>query len=509
MIENTVAIITLLLVLGAGFAVGYVVRRALAQAQTQSAEAKAEKMLNEAKNKQQEVLMRAKEKGIKILEDAKNEEKERRQELRSIQTRLEKREGMFDQKIIEFQEKQQKLQDKTKQIEEIRGKIETIKEQQVATLEKVAAMSREEAQEHLFQRAAKEAGDDLAARIMKLERESSEEYEKKAKQILTDVIQRVASSHASDVTSAVVQLPSDEMKGRIIGKEGRNIKTVERITGCDLVVDDTPEIITVSSFSPIRRQVARIALEKLIKDGRIQPARIESFVEDAKKELALDLKKSAEEALYEMGITGLDPKLVMIIGRLKYRYSYGQNNLLHAKEVGHISALLAEELGADSAAAKKAGLLHDIGKALDHETEGGHPEIGYRILKKFGLPEEIAHCCIEHHEDKPKTLLGAIVKAADAISSSRPGARRDSYEEYITRLQDLENIATSFPGTDKAYAIQAGREVRVFVNPNDIDDYEAYNLAKDVARKIEQEMQYPGEIKVAVIRETRVIEYAK
>lgn len=507
--EQLIGIVVALVLIALGVGIGYAIRKYVARAQANSLEAKADAILTEAKNKQQELLMHAKEKAIEMLEQSKKDEATRRVELRSIQDRLERRETLFDQKLIELQEKQQRLEEKTKQLEQEHGKLDLLKAEQVKELERVAKLSREDAVQLLITRVETESQDDLAARVLKLERESNDVFEQKAKRILSDTIHRIASSHASDVTTSVVQLPNDEMKGRIIGKEGRNIKTLERITGCDLIVDDTPEVITISSFSPIRRQVARIALEKLILDGRIQPARIEAFVEDAKKELALDMKKSAEEALYELGITGLDPKLVMIVGRLKYRYSYGQNNLLHAKEVAYLSALLAEELGVDRALAKKAGFLHDIGKAIDHETEGGHPQIGYRILLKFGLPEEIAYCCIAHHEDKPQTLLGAIVKAADAISGGRPGARRDSYEEYITRLQDLENIATGFKGVEKAYAIQAGREVRVFVSPSDIDDYAAYTLAKDIARKIEQEMQYPGEIRVAVIRETRVIEYAK
>lgn len=507
--ENLIAVITLLLALGGGFIIGWMVRKSTAAAQANSLEAKADKIISEAKNKEQEVLMKAKQKAIAVLEEAKKEEQSRRGDLKSMQTRLEKREGMFDAKLLEFEQKQQSLVEKVEHVKKAKEKIAEIREEQTKKLESIAGMSKKQATEEIFESAKKDNAEDLATRIMKLEREASDQYEDKARKVLGDVVQRIASSHASEATTSAVEIPSEDMKGRIIGKEGRNIKTIERITGCDLVVDDTPGVITVSSFSPIRRQVARIALQKLIKDGRIQPARIESFVEEAKKELALDMKKSAEEALYEMGITGVDPKLVMIIGRLKYRYSYGQNNLLHAKEVAHVCSMLAKELGVDATVAKKAGFLHDIGKAIDHETDGGHPEIGYKILKKFGFPEEIAYCCIAHHEDKPKTLLGAICKAADAISGGRPGARRDSYEEYITRLQDLEDIATGFKGVEKAYAIQAGREVRVFVNPHNIDDYEAYTLAKDVARKIEQQMAYPGEIRVAVIRETRVIEYAK
>jgi len=299
------------------------------------------------------------------------------------------------------------------------------------------------------------------------------------------------------------------MKGRIIGKDGRNIKTIEKLTGCELIIDETPEMILVSSFSPIRRRVCALALEKLIKDGRIQPARIEAFIEEAKKELSLDIKKVGEESLYQLGITGIDPKLVSIVGRLKYRTSYGQNILNHSMEVAYLSGLIAGELGVDAAKAKKAGFFHDIGKAVDQETQGSHPEIGATILKKFGLDADMQDAALNHHEDKPTLLITQIVKAADAISGARVGARRDTYEQYVARLEDLEKTAGNFPGIEKVYAIQAGREVRVFVKPETIDDYAAYNLAKDIARKIENELQYPGEIKVMIIRETRVIEYAR
>jgi len=307
----------------------------------------------------------------------------------------------------------------------------------------------------------------------------------------------------------MVNLPSDEMKGRIIGKEGRNIKTLEKLTGCEILIDDTPEMLVISGFSPIRRRVAQIALEKLIKDGRIQPAKIEEYVEVAKKELALDIKKAGDEAVYEMGLTGLDPKLISIVGRLKYRTSYGQNVLNHCLEVGHLAGMMAAELGMNAAAAKKAGFFHDIGKSIDHETQGAHTELGYKILKKFGVDEDTAQVALTHHDTSPPLLLTKIVMAADAISASRIGARRDTHEEYVARLEELEKVASGFPGIDKVYAIQAGREVRVFVKPDEIDDYGAHNLAREIAQRIEQELTYPGEIKVNVIRENRVIEFAR
>jgi ribonuclease Y len=322
-------------------------------------------------------------------------------------------------------------------------------------------------------------------------------------------VERCASSHAAETMSTIINIPSDEMKGRIIGREGRNIKTLENTLGVEIIVDDTPGAILVSAFSPIRRQVAKLTLEKLIADGRIHPGRIEETIEESKKELALEIKKAGEDAAYKVGVAGLDPKLVQILGRLKYRTSYGQNVLQHSIEVAQLSALLAEELGANPALAKKAGLLHDIGKAVDHEIEGTHTEIGYKILKKYGLSEEIARVSIEHHEDHPESLVGAISKVADALSGGRLGARKDSYENYIQRLTELEDTAKDFEGVEKVFAIQAGREIRVFVEPDKIDDWNAKKLARDIANKIEGELKYPGEIKVNVIRETRVIEYAR
>lgn len=492
-----------------GLILGYFARKKIAQNQANSVEAKAEKILTEAKNKQQSLILQGKERAVKIIEDAKTEERQLRQALQNQQQRLEKRENMFDQKLIEFQEKQQKLQEGVEKVQSIKSEVEKIKEQQLAKLQNIAGLSSQEAREELLQKIENENHNDLMIRIMKLEKEGTEAYEEKAKEIISDAIQRCASSHAAEITSTTVNLPSEEMKGRIIGKEGRNIKTIEKLTGCELVIDDTPDSIMVSGFSPIRRQVAKLALEKLMADGRIQPARIEDFVEKAKQELSVDIKKAGEEALYKMGITGIDPKLISIIGRLKYRTSYGQNILNHSMEVAHLSSIIANELGLDGAKAKKCGFFHDIGKAVDQETQGSHPQIGEMILNKFNTDKDIMQTALTHHDDKPTNIYAVIAKAADAISGARIGARKDTYEQFIARLEELENTAKSFPGIEKVYAIQAGREVRVFVQPNEVDDYCAHQLAKDIARKIEQELQYPGEIKVAVIRECRVIEYAK
>jgi len=491
------------------FLIGYFLRKKLAQANANSIEAKAEKILVDAKNRQQDFLLQAKEKAVKIIDEAKNEEKQLRKELNHQKDRLEKRENMFDQKLLEFQDKQQKLQDNIEKVHSIKKEVEKIKESQVEKLQSIASLTKDEAKEKLMERVENDSHDDLMMRIMKLEKEGSEKYEDKAKEIITSAIQRCASSHAAEITSTTVTIPNEEMKGRIIGKEGRNIKTIEKLTGCELVIDDTPDSVMVTGFSPIRRQIAKLALDKLMADGRIQPARIEDFVEKAKQDLSLDIKKAGEEAIYKMGITGIDPKLVSIVGRLKYRTSYGQNILNHSMEVGHLCSIMANELGLDGAKAKKCGFFHDIGKAVDQETKGSHPEIGEIILRKFKMDDDTIHAARYHHDDKPDNIYTVIAKAADAISGARIGARKDSYEQFIARLDELENTAKEFPGIDKVYAIQAGREIRIFVQPNEVDDYAAHQLAKDIARKIEQELQYPGEIKVTVIRESRVIEYAK
>ena len=499
------------LVVGAavGGAIGYWYRKQVASKTTGSAEAKADQIIQEAKSKTQGLLLQAKDKSIKFLEDAKREEAERRQDLVQTQRRIEKRESMFDEKLLDLENKQVKLQNKAKEIEKIKEDIGAIKSEQLVQLEKVAGMDKTAAVALLEERVEEESKDALMSRIRKLQEQGAEELDRKAKELMTVIIQRCSTSHAAETTTTNVQLTSDEMKGRIIGKEGRNIKRIEELTGVEILIDDTPQTIVVSGFSPIRRHLAKRALEMLMEDGRIHPSRIEDCVERAKKDLALDIKKAGEDTMYEVGITGFDPKLVSILGRLKYRTSYGQNVLRHSVEVAFLAAMLAEHLGADVNVARKGGLLHDIGKSVDHEVQGTHPEIGRDIAKKFGLSDEIIAPILTHHDDYPSTLEAVIVKAADAISGSRPGARKDTYENYIHRLEELENVALSFPGVDKVYAIQAGREVRVFVRPDQIDDYSSSKLAKDIALKIEQELKYPGEIRVTVIRETRIIEYAR
>lgn len=495
--------------LAIGGALGWVFRNLKASADQNSAEMKAENMLKEAKAKQQELLLEAKDKSLHIIDDAKREEQERRGELQKMQQRIESRESMFDQKLLEIEQKKDQLQKKTEEVDGVKQQVLEIKKEQLAKLERVAELDRERAKEILMKNVEREVGDALASRIKKLEAEASEVYDEKARRILTDAIQRCGMSHAAETTSTVLQLPSDEMKGRIIGREGRNIKRIEELTGVEVIVDDTPESILISAFSPIRRHLAKRTLDKLMSDGRIHPTKIEEAVETAKKELAGEIRRAGEEALYEIGITGIDPKLTQILGRLRYRTSYGQNVLRHSIEVGFLAALIAEELGADVAMCRKAGLFHDIGKALDHDIQGTHPEIGRDIGRKFGFSKELADAAFCHHDDYPPTIEAVIVKVADSISGGRPGARKDSYEQYIQRLEELENTAMSFEGVQKVYAIQAGREIRVFVEPDKIDDLGAHKLAREVAKKIEEELKYPGEIKVNVIRETRITEYAR
>ncbi len=496
------------LLVGAFF--GYLTRSYIVKEQVKSAEAKAQKILQEAKNKEQDVLLEAKRQALSILESGKTDAEKMRQEVKETQEKLEKREEKFEQTILELEHRKEEVE-KEKELLETKERLadQTIAEAKT-TLEIVAGLSEDEAKQKLFETIESEEKEVLLGRLRKVQQISEEEVEREARKLLALAVDRYAGSHVVDATTSMVELASEDMKGRIIGKEGRNIKHIEHLTGCEIIVDDTPGMVIISSFSPVRRQIAKRALEDLLKDGRIQPARIEEAITKAKKELAKEMKKAGEDALYELGIpvSSIDPKLVAILGRLKYRTSYGQNVLQHSIEVARVASMLAEELGADVMNCKKGGLFHDIGKAVDHDMQGAHPEIGYNIMKKFGWPEELCYQSIGHHVDKPKTLEAVIVKAADAISGARPGARRSSVEQYLQRLQDLEKTATEFPGVEKAYAIQAGREIRVFINPMEIDDYGAVRMANEIARKIENDLTYPGEVKVTIIRETRVTEVA-
>jgi len=491
------------------FFLGYWTRKKKISSSIDNAENKAEKILKEAKVKERDALLKAQDKALKIIDEAKEEERKRRSEISGLQNRLEQKENAFSKRLLDLQGKQQDLYDRVNKIEDAKEKIKKIKEEQLEKLKKIAGMNKDEARDVLFKNVEIDAKEDLLIRMRKLESGIDEKIKAKSNELIADSMQRVVSSFVPEISTTNVDLPNDEIKGRIIGREGRNIKVIEQKTGVEIIVDDTPNVITISAFSPIRRHVAKRALDMLIRDGRIHPTKIEEAIDKAKQELALDIKKAGEEALYEVGVTGFEPKLVQILGRLKYRTSYGQNALRHSVEVAHLSGLLAEELGVSVPLAKKAGLLHDIGKAVDHEVTGTHPEIGRDIAKKFKLPEEVIAPIETHHDDHPRGLISVIVKVADAISASRPGVRSDTFERYLQRLEELESLASSFEGVDKTYALQAGREIRVFVNAKDIDDLGASKLAHNIAKKIEEELKYPGEIKVNIIREMRVIEYAR
>ncbi len=503
-------LITGFLSLSAGAALGYVARQTIAKKQLSTAEGKANKLVEEAEKKSQEIVIESKSKAVSILEEAKKKELERENQILRQEDRLGKREESLDRKMEEIDRARVILEKKAEEIREIRREADETRKQELKRLEKIAGLSKEAAKKVLLQLTEEENRGLIAKRIRFLEQRGQEEIEKEAKNIMIQAIQKYAGSHAADTTTSTVSISSDEIKGRIIGREGRNIKALEKMTGIEIIVDDTPEAIVISGFDPIRREIARIAIEKLIADGRIHPTRIEEAVEYAKNEIGKKIKEAGEAAAYDVGIAGLDPKLVQILGRLRYRTSYGQNALLHSLEVAHLSGALAAELGADAALAKRAGLLHDIGKAVDHEVQGTHVEIGIKILQKFGMDKEIITAMRAHHEDYPfESPESMIIAAADAISASRPGARKDTLENYLKRLSELEAVANSFPEVEKTYAIQAGREIRVFVKPEKIDDLGAIKLSRAIADKIEKELKYPGEIKVNVIRETRAVEIAR
>ncbi|HRY52865.1 MAG TPA: ribonuclease Y [Candidatus Portnoybacteria bacterium] len=494
----------------AGSVLGYLSRQSIARKQAGSVEARMEKLTEEAKREAKEVEIQAKDKAIQILEEAKREQKDREQQIMRLEDRLERKEQTLEAKSQDLEKKFVEVAEKAEKIKVIKEDLAQLQAQKLKELERVAKLSAEQAREELLVQVEKEQGNILMERIQKLEQEGKEELEKKARNILTYAMQRYAASQSAEITTSTVALPSDELKGRIIGKEGRNIKTLEKLTGVEIIVDDTPGAIVISAFDPVRRQIAKVALEKLMSDGRIQPARIEDAVEKAKEEIGEKIAQAGQAAAYDTGVAGLDPKLVRVLGRLSMRTSYGQNVLLHSLEVAHLAASIAAEVGADVNLAKKAGLLHDIGKAVTHEVQGSHVEIGKMILQKFGMPEDVIKAMQSHHEEYPyESLEAVIVQVADQISGARPGARKDTLEAYLKRLEELERVANSFAGVEKSYAIQAGREIRIFVQPEKIDDIEARRLAKDVADKVQQELQYPGEIKVTVIRETRTIEYAR
>lgn len=493
-----------------GLIAGYVIRWALTAGKKGSVELEVKQLLLAGKEEAQKVIQDAEKKAARRDEELRAQEKEKEREWKKTEDRLVKKEELLDQRQVDIDREVENIKSKAEELKVIKSEIEERKRAVETELERVASLSEGEAKQKLIEKIETRFEEDFRVRLQKLEREGIERLDRRAKDILSTSIQRLAASTAGDIMTTSITIPNDEIKGKIIGKEGRNIRSFERVAGVELIVDDTPGTIVISAFDPVRRQIARVALENLILDGRIQPSKIEEMVEKAKAEIGKIIKEKGEQACYECGVINMDPRLISILGRLYFRTSYGQNVLQHSIEMGHIAGMLAEELGGDVAIARAGALFHDIGKALDHEVQGTHVEIGRRILAKFGADERIIKAMQSHHEEYPyETLESIIVQTADAISGGRPGARRESVENYIKKLEDLEKIASSKPGVEKAYALQAGREVRVFVTPQTIGDLEAHALARDIAIQIEQELKYPGEIKVTVIREMRCIEYAR
>ena len=506
----------------AGFILGAIIfflagiryRKKVAEKEIGSAEDEARRLVNDAikagENKKREMLVEAKEEIHKSRTESEKENKERRAELQKQERRLQQKEESLDKKMDSFERKEEDLRKKQQQIAATQEEVNLIKKSQLEMLEKLSGLSQEEAKNYLLQNIESEVRHESAMKIKEIEAQYKEDADKLAREIISIAIQRCAADHTAEATVSVVPLPNDEMKGRIIGREGRNIRTLETITGVDLIIDDTPEAITVSSFDPVRREIARLALEKLITDGRIHPTRIEDMVEKARREVDRVIKQEGERATFETGIHNLHPELIKLLGRQKYRTSYGQNVLNHSIEVAHIAGLLASELGVDVQLAKRAGLLHDLGKSVDHEMEGSHVQLGVELARKYKESPAVIHAIEAHHGDvEPRTIVACLVQAADAISASRPGARRENVENYIRRLEKLETLTGSYPGVEKAYAIQAGREVRIMVKPEEVSEDNMILLARDLSKKIESELEYPGQIMVNVIRETKAVEYAK
>ena len=497
-----------------GILIGRAARKKFAEAKIGSAEAEAKRLVDEAQKqaetRKKEALLEAKEDILRQRNEAERELKERRAEQSKVERRLTQKEENLDKKAESLERKNETLDKKIKEADEEKEKIAEVLAEHIKKLEEIAGITAEEAKDELLARVEEEVQHELAQRLDELENQFKEDAEEKARNIISLAIQRCAADHVAETTISVVPIPSEDMKGRIIGREGRNIQKLETLTGVELIIDDTPEAITLSGFDPVRREIARLSLEKLISDGRIHPARIEEMVEKATKEVEAAVKQAGERATFEVGIHGINPELVRLLGRLRYRTSYGQNVLRHSIEVAFIAGMIADELGVDSTAAKRAGLLHDIGKAFPHDVEGSHVQIGVNAAKKYKESREVVHAIEAHHNDvEPKTVIAIIVQAADAISAARPGARREDLENYIKRLEKLEEIAKSFRGVEKAFAIQAGRELRVMVKPEDVGDDGMKLIARDIAKKIQDEVKYPGQIKVHVIRESRAVDYAK
>lgn len=499
----------ILFIVGSVF--GYFLRKLFLVKYKEGLENKLEKKIEETKIKQKELLLQAQDESLKIINQAKNEEKEGQIRIRKIENHLNLKEERLDHRFNLLIDRENVLKQRIFRLRKIKNEIEKNNKRSILMLQKISSLTKEEARSLLLKKVEEERKGEIMKRIRKLEQSSADEMESKAKKIITLAIERYSSSCTQEITTTSLSLPNEEMKGRIIGKEGRNIHTIERLTGVDILIDESPDIVILSSFAPIRRFVAKKALEKLMLDGRIQPARIEAAVEQAKKEIAQEAQEAGEKTLYELGLSGFDPRLVRILGRLKYRMSFGQNVLKHSIDVANLAALLAGELQTNIIIAKQAGLFHDLGKALDHEIEGTHPEIGANILKKFNIDTRIIQAVEDHHKDKileETSLESAIVGAADSISGSRLGSRKDSYEDYLKRLKDLEDLAKSFKEVEKAYAVQAGREIRVFLNADKADDLRAIQISEELTKKIEEELKYPGKIKVNLIREKRVINFA-
>ncbi len=506
--------LTIILITGgvgvAGILVGYFLRWLITLGQKGSMELRIKQALLEAKERAAAIVAEAEKEATTLTTEAKSKLEEKEQQLKKLEDRLLKKDELLDKRQGDIDKEVESIKRKIEEIKTVKEQVDKLEADKRAELERLAKLSTDEAKTELFNQLEKEYQDDLTTRIRKFEFNASETLEHKAKELLATIIQRLSTSTVPEVMSTTVDIPSDDLKGKIIGKEGRNIRAFEKASGVEVIIDDTPGSIVLSSFDPVRRQIAKTALANLIADGRIQPARIEEMVEKAKEEIAKIIKEKGEQAAYEAGVFNLDPRILLILGRLHFRTSYGQNVLQHSIEMAHLAGMLAEELGADVAVARAGALLHDIGKAVDHEVAGTHVEIGRRILEKFNAGEAIIKAMQAHHEEYPyETIESIIVKVADNISGGRPGARRDSVENYLKRLKDLEDIANSFKGIEKSYAIQAGRELRVFVRPEEMSDLESRRLAREIALRIEQELKYPGEIKVTVIRESRVIEYAR
>lgn len=507
-------VLTFLISLAVGIAAGFIIRKKTAESKIQSAENEAKRLLEnaniEAENKKKEEIIKAKEEILQARNELDQEIKERRSEVQLQEKRIIQKEESLEKREDIFEKRENELEERFKELEQTKQETDELRNKQIQELQRISGLSIEEAKRQLLEELDKQLTSEKAVLIKEVENKAKEDATKNAKEILTYAVQKCAADHTSETTVSVVALPNDDMKGRIIGREGRNIKALETLTGIDLIIDDTPEAVILSGFDPLRREVAKIALEKLIDDGRIHPAKIEEMVEKAKEEVEATIKAEGERAVLETGVHGLPQDIVKLIGKLKYRTSYGQNVLNHSIEVSNLARIMAEELGLDPKIARRAGLLHDIGKALDHDMEGTHVEIGVDILKKYKENEIVINAVQAHHGDvEPKSLEAVLVQAADAISASRPGARRETLETYIKRLEQLEKIADSFEGVEKSFAIQAGREVRLIVKPEKVSDDQMVIMAREVAKKVESEMEYPGQIKVNVIRETRAIEYAK